>query len=1023
MIAPRKPINVRTRTSRNNEIEDIKLKHPGPYMARVVSHLDKKFGGGLEVELIKTSSTPNSYENSQQTYTVNYASPFYGVTPLQQNDSNDAYSSSQQSYGFWAVPPDPGSLVLVVFIEGDVSQGFWIACIQNEYMNFMVPEPRVSTTLTTPTTPGNLTGKKLPVAEYNKFLANPNNNYPTSQPRPYNETYVDRMLEQGLLDDDVRGTTSTSSRREVPSNVYGMSTPGPVDKRPGSPTVERGVHDSKATVFSSRLGGHSIVMDDGDETILRSGPASSLPKEYIKSVIGSTTTGDVTLPANEHFRIRTRTGHQILLHNTEDLIYISNSRGTTWIELTSNGKIDIYAQDSVSVHTQQDLNVTADRDINFSAFENINISAGKELRISSGDSSSIKTGNFFTVDSGESVSFNANTFFSGFGKTSASLTGSTGDVNIVSGKSTLVKAGSDVGIAAISGSFRASAEGDMHLNANASAYLTSNGGSLHLKSSGGNIQQEASASIFSKAGASVFTQAVGGSINLKASSSIFSQSGSTFNIQSQTVAIDGSSKVFINSKKSASAAGAAGATPAGAPKNANPQVPVPVKEVLIPSRIPQHEPWLQHENLNPNSYTPENTRAGVQSADTFTQPIPDTYLRNAESTFGTTQTAAGYPGGSVPAGYRDSQAEQEDGLEQIETQNLGTPNAIKVFEYFVGKGFTEAQSAGIVGNLMIESGREISHTAVGDNGRAYGIAQWNDEWSPDRVANFASVIGTPLRSSNFDQQLEFIWWELQNESGGGKTAYAKIRALADPPDKDIGKLLAIAEESAAIFDQYFERSSGYHREDRERLAASFYLQYIADFDLDANPGIVRSAQTAIEGSTNAQVPNIPAGPVDLIDPGTGNLSMRVVENQRGARTRRLPIQEYLKNILNRAAHAAGIDQVVITSGGQPYHPSGPRTGSQRHDGGNAADLYLVVGGRKLVNTTDRARMEAFITACVKYGLRGIGHSTPYMGPSTIHVDPHGAWGSRPASLLVWGVNGRYSTREAWVDAAARRGLL
>jgi hypothetical protein len=74
-------------------------------------------------------------------------------------------------------------------------------------------------------------------------------------------------------------------------------------------------------------------------------------------------------------RIRTRTGHQLLMHNSEDLIYIGNSRGTTWIEMTSNGKIDIYAEDSVSVHTKTDFNFRADRDINIEAGRNINMKA------------------------------------------------------------------------------------------------------------------------------------------------------------------------------------------------------------------------------------------------------------------------------------------------------------------------------------------------------------------------------------------------------------------------------------------------------------------------------------------------------------------------------------------------------------------------------------------------------------------------------------------------------------------------
>jgi hypothetical protein len=124
-------------------------------------------------------------------------------------------------------------------------------------------------------------------------------------------------------------------------------------------------------------------MDDGDERYVRSTPAKDGPVKYIDLINGTDLAsgektndkGDPTIPYNEYFRIRTRTGHQLLMHNSEDLIYIGNARGTTWIELTSNGKIDIFAQDSISIHTSVDLNVRADRDINLEAGRNINMKA------------------------------------------------------------------------------------------------------------------------------------------------------------------------------------------------------------------------------------------------------------------------------------------------------------------------------------------------------------------------------------------------------------------------------------------------------------------------------------------------------------------------------------------------------------------------------------------------------------------------------------------------------------------------
>ena len=50
-------------------------------------------------------------------------------------------------------------------------------------------------------------------------------------------------------------------------------------------------------------------------------------------------------------------------YTIEDLIYIAHGSGDSWIEMTANGKIDVYAKDSVSIHTENDFNFKAGRDI------------------------------------------------------------------------------------------------------------------------------------------------------------------------------------------------------------------------------------------------------------------------------------------------------------------------------------------------------------------------------------------------------------------------------------------------------------------------------------------------------------------------------------------------------------------------------------------------------------------------------------------------------------------------------------
>jgi hypothetical protein len=360
-------------------------KSNGPYEAVVTSHLDGKYSGTLEVELLKSLNPSNDSKSESQRIQVKYLSPFYGVTSPDGVTKNADYASSQQSYGMWFIPPDVGNTVLVIFVEGNVNKGYWIGCVQAENQNFMIPDGRAATTYTDTSTNPIQIGKKLPVGEYNKeLLLNVKNlSDSTKNLKPINQQFVNILNNQGLLEDEIRGLTTSSARREAPSMVFGVSTPGPVDKR--------GSARGKGGRYYSRLGGSSIVMDDGDDKFLRKTSAATGPSEYVSRSLFELE-GDETIPHNELVRIRTRTGHQILLHNSEDLIYIGNARGTTWIEMTANGKLDIFAQDSVSIHTQTDFNFKADRDVNIEAGRNVNIKSRSNFNIESMANYNLKVG-------------------------------------------------------------------------------------------------------------------------------------------------------------------------------------------------------------------------------------------------------------------------------------------------------------------------------------------------------------------------------------------------------------------------------------------------------------------------------------------------------------------------------------------------------------------------------------------------------------------------------------------------------
>lgn len=554
----------------------------GPYEAIIVSHLDPYYGGALEVELLKVSSSGNTPEKTGQLIVVNYLSPFYGVTPLQANGKVDQYNGTQKSYGFWAVPPDVGSRVLVIFAEGRRDRGFWIGCIQDRHMNFMVPDGRAASAY-------NKDGSKQPVGEFNKLLET-QGDHPTAFNKPINVDYANRMYKQGLDKDETRGLTTTSARRNAISNVYGWSTPGPVDKRQGAPRVKYGTAESKVSVPANRLGGSSFVMDDGDETLLRKGPAKDTPMEYA-NVRANETTGDKTLPANELTRLRTRTGHQILLHNTEDLIYISHGSGDTWIELSANGKIDIYAKDSISIRSATDLNFTADRDINFTAIRDINTVVGRNHLESTGAERGIKSGTLTAINAGTSFNANAQTDVSLF---------SEGDTSILSQSQMALQSSSDLFLGS---------RGTMNIDACPGLNISSDG-NMNIKSL-----------------ANIKTSADGEISSLSALATKIT-SGQVMGIKSTgaSVLITGSSDIHLNGPTAPSATAAieaAGATPTP------PAAPQQAKQT---TRRPAHEPWYQHENLNPQAYTADKTEAGLEAVETFVPPTPDTFKRQANRT-------------------------------------------------------------------------------------------------------------------------------------------------------------------------------------------------------------------------------------------------------------------------------------------------------------------------------------------------------------------------------------------------------
>jgi hypothetical protein len=126
----------------------------------------------------------------------------------------------------------------------------------------------------------------------------------------------------------------------------------------------------------------------------------------------------------------------------------------------------------------------------------------------------------------------------------------------------------------------------------------------------------------------------------------------------------------------------------------------------------------------------------------------------------------------------DDESDMPDETSSTE-QDLSS-NEHAAFDYFVARGLTKRQSAGIVGNLIQES--SVRPTAVefgGGPGR--GIAQWSvgGRWNSthhDNVTWYASAHKESRWALH--TQLAFTWYELHSVGGYGLSALRKDTTIA-----------------------------------------------------------------------------------------------------------------------------------------------------------------------------------------------------------------------------------------------------
>ena len=282
-----------------------------------------------------------------------YVPPFGGVISSSQYargvGTGPENTDGSVAYGFWGIP-EQGAKVIVACIDGDIRRRVWLGTMHEHQETHTLFHGRYNWSDGSGEPDGPLSSTKSPIeplytnmgkavngdresrewktrfADYQPTAVSPFEEPPNEQ---RGDDYIDDLnaeMFENETDDWVKpilgahgydwsGNKGVGSH--LASRVFGFSTPG----------------------------GHAISFDD---------------RAY-----------------NSRIRIRSATGQQIILDDTNERIYLSTNEGANWIELDSSGNIDIFAERRVSIH--------AEKDINFSTDETFRVKAKKGIYMYAGD--------------------------------------------------------------------------------------------------------------------------------------------------------------------------------------------------------------------------------------------------------------------------------------------------------------------------------------------------------------------------------------------------------------------------------------------------------------------------------------------------------------------------------------------------------------------------------------------------------------------------------------------------------------
>jgi hypothetical protein len=284
-----------------------------------------------------------------------YMTPFGGSTnsDLARGPDSD-YSQGPLNYGMWAIPK-VGALVGVMCINGVINQRVWVGSIFEQYVVNTLPHGRY-------------------------FYEDQDGTIPHPKGAPYGPVTATENPIQPLFDNQTEAFKSRVKNFEWRTRGADFQNAAVIDEDNYQPSPCH-VKDDSLVDFTQEDGTTIHVTQGLFQGRDNEGAPDNQTYSWTTPGFHSISLDDRQM--NCRIKFRTSAGHQIIMDDTNERIYINTAKGNNWIEIDEDGCIDIYSSEKISA-TAKHINLTAEETIRLYGKTGVHIKSDADIRIQAG---------------------------------------------------------------------------------------------------------------------------------------------------------------------------------------------------------------------------------------------------------------------------------------------------------------------------------------------------------------------------------------------------------------------------------------------------------------------------------------------------------------------------------------------------------------------------------------------------------------------------------------------------------------